>query len=149
MHCHLFIIIIKKYISKVTSTKYLEYISGKNCSTSTTTIPINVLFLCCDKNSYLKSLFFLSTPLLVLTITSNIPSRKHFTHRQKTKVKKKSKCTAIASCPLIEQALFECSQKVLFGHTMQRYIISTNASLEIRRSSPFLLSLFQGFSSFV
>ena len=58
-----------------------DCISGENVSTSTATIPLNVLFLCCDKNSYLKSLFFLSTPLLVLTVTSNIPSRKHFTHR--------------------------------------------------------------------
>ena len=53
---------------------YLEYISGKNFSTSTATIPLSVLFLYWDKNSYLKSLFCLLTSLLLLTVTSNIPS---------------------------------------------------------------------------
>ena len=73
----------------------------------------------------------------------------HRSLEKKKENKKRNPSVQLASYPLIEQALFECSQKVLFGHTTQRYIISTNTYLEIRRSSPFLLSLFQGFSSFV
>ena len=42
--------------------------AGKNCSISTVTIPLNELSLYGFKNSCLKSLFFLSTPLLVLTV---------------------------------------------------------------------------------
>ena len=54
---------------------YLFSFAGKNCSISTVTIPLNELSLYGFKNSCLKSLFFLSTPLLVLTDTSIKPCR--------------------------------------------------------------------------
>ena len=54
---------------------YLFSFAGKNCSISTVTIPLNELSLYGFKNSCLKSLFFLSTPLLVFTDTSIKPCR--------------------------------------------------------------------------
>ena len=54
---------------------YLLYVSGRNWSIKTVSIPLNDLSLSGFKNSYLKSLFLRSTPLFVLTDTSSNPSR--------------------------------------------------------------------------
>ena len=65
MHNYFLLYLEKSYISNVVIVKYLEYISGKNFSTSTATIPFSFLFLWWDKNSYLKSFFYLLTSLLL------------------------------------------------------------------------------------
>ena len=54
---------------------YLFSFAGRNWSMRTVTIPFKELSLYGFKNSCLKSLFFLSTPLFVLTEISSSPCR--------------------------------------------------------------------------
>ena len=64
-------------------TIYLFSIAGRNWSMTTVTIPLKELSLYGFKNSCLKSLFFLSTPLFVLTEISSSPCQNARTHSLK------------------------------------------------------------------
>ena len=65
-------------------TIYLFSFAGTNWSKRTFTIPLKELSLYDFKNSFLKSLFFLSTLLFVLTEISSSPCRNARTHSLKT-----------------------------------------------------------------
>ena len=62
---------------------YLFFFAGRNWSMRTVTMPLKELSLYGFKNSCLKSLFFLSTPLFVLTVISSSPCRNARTHSLK------------------------------------------------------------------
>ena len=63
---------------------YLFSFARRNWSMRTVTMPLKKLSLYGFKSSCLKSLFFLSTPLFVLTKISNSPCRNARTHSLKT-----------------------------------------------------------------
>ena len=62
---------------------YLIYFAGRNWSMRTATMQLEELSLYGFDNSCLKSLFFLSTPLFVLTEISSSPCRNARTHSLK------------------------------------------------------------------